>query len=66
MITPTRGLDRNGKFIQTLQISALYRPAIVDEKLSLSVTERTKKKMQPLVGNIQLTKVNVQDIGSNG
>jgi hypothetical protein len=65
MITPTRGLDRNGKIIQTLQISALYTPAIVDEKLSLSVTEKTKKKMQPLMGSIQLTKVNVQTISSN-
>ena len=65
LVIPTRGLDANGKIVQTLQISALYKPAIENEKLSLSVTEKSKKKMQPLKGIIQITKVNVEDITSN-
>jgi len=48
--------------MQTLQISALYIPKIANERISVSITEKNKKKMKPLIGNIQLTKVVAQKI----
>ena len=64
MVIPSYGVNEKGQIIQTIQLSAVYTPSTDNEKLTISVTEKSGKKIGSLVGTIQLTKIQLQGLSA--
>jgi hypothetical protein len=60
ILIPSLGVNQLGEIVQTVQLTGLFQPSRDAESLTLSVTEKMKKKILGLTGVIQLTKVNAQ------
>ena len=60
ILIPSHGVNQLGEIVQTVQLTGLFQPSRDAESLTLSVTEKMKKKILGLIGVIQLTKVNAQ------
>jgi hypothetical protein len=60
ILIPSYGVNQLGEIVQTVQLTGLFQPSTDAESLTLSVTEKMKRKILGLTGVIQLTKVNAQ------